>query len=394
MPLPALIGSKPPRSEPPSASEASRATEAFAWLCAERARFVPALDAWCAGRWSDVQAALAAPDVFSSRPMRPADHTLLGADPPVHTARRAIVAKAFQAAVSDQQLLVRLDERIAMLLDGWTKRRRIDAVADLALPLMLSLTGLLLGLPDETRGVLAAWSRATVELGEGRGALHRDTLETCDRRVRELVAARWRSPRSDFPGHLVRTTAVQLTHEQIVSVTRLLVPAGIETTASLIGHAIVRGLRHTRWFTDDLVEPRLDRLIEETLRLDSPVQFVRRAFMGGAAELRGQIPVGSAVVLVLAAAGRDGSRTAGSDDSIAVEPDEFDVSRRPRRHLAFGHGPHYCLGAELARVAARRALEALASVLRARGGRLAPSGVSYHSRGQLWRPKTVVIELG
>jgi cytochrome P450 len=132
----------------------------------------------------------------------------------------------------------------------------------------------------------------------------------------------------------------------------LILGAGNETTTNLIGNAVLSLLDHP----DELAKVRADRasvpaVVEEVLRYDSPVQVVFRQTTQEVELEGGKLPAGATVLLLLGAANRDGRKF--------PEPDRFDVTRNPQDHVGFGYGIHYCLGAPLARLEGRIALEAL-----------------------------------
>ena len=132
----------------------------------------------------------------------------------------------------------------------------------------------------------------------------------------------------------------------------LLLVAGNETTTNLLGNAVDALLAHPEQLAKVVAEPALvPALVEETLRFDGPVQFVTRVTTREF-ELQGQtLPSRALVVVLLGSANRDERRF--------PEPDRFDVARDARGHVAFGFGAHFCLGASLARLEAKAALEAL-----------------------------------
>jgi cytochrome P450 len=141
----------------------------------------------------------------------------------------------------------------------------------------------------------------------------------------------------------------QLTEDEIVATCNLLLVAGHETTVNLIANAVLAMLREPRHWTSLAADPtHASAIIEETLRYDPPVQLVGRVAaqelsIGGVT-----VPKGDTAMLLLAAAQRD--------PAVFVDPDVFDPDRATTKHLAFGHGPHFCLGAPLARLEAQLAL--------------------------------------
>ena len=152
----------------------------------------------------------------------------------------------------------------------------------------------------------------------------------------------------------VEESGDQLTEEEIVATCNLLLIAGHETTVNLIANAHLAMLRRPKYWTDLAEDPaRVSGIVEETLRYDPPVQLVGRVAGDDMTigEQQTRIPKGDTIMLLLAAAHRD--------PAVIARPDDFDPDRPAIRHLAFGLGPHFCLGAPLARMEAAVALSAV-----------------------------------
>ncbi len=172
--------------------------------------------------------------------------------------------------------------------------------------------------------------------------------------LRDLLRRRREQPGDDLMSGLiaVEESGDQLTEDEIVATCNLLLIAGHETTVNLIANAVLAMLRHRRYWTALANDPdRAPAIVEETLRYDPPVQLVGR--VAGADMTIGEvrIPKGDTMMLLLAAAHRD--------PAVTERPDDFDPDRGAVRHLAFGLGPHFCLGAPLARLEATVALSAV-----------------------------------
>jgi cytochrome P450 len=169
----------------------------------------------------------------------------------------------------------------------------------------------------------------------------------------EVVEERRRHPQDDLISLLVDPAQGDtLDGQAILQFVLTLLVAGNETTTNLIGNAVVALLRNPDQL--DLVSesPELvPALVEETLRYDTPVQFILRRATRDVEIAGGRIPADSRVVVLLGSANRD--------ERYFADPDDFDVTRDTKGHLSFGHGIHFCLGASLARLEARAALEAL-----------------------------------
>ncbi|APE17911.1 cytochrome P450 [Mycolicibacterium pallens] len=283
-------------------------------------------------------------------------------DPPDHTRLRKLVSKAFSPRVV-KALEPDITSMVDDLLDKAAATSEFDAVEQLAHPLPVAVICRLLGVPIEDE---AQFSAASTILAQGLDPFVTFTGETqgLEERMkagmwlrgylRELLERRRAEPRDDLMSGLiaVEESGDQLTEEEIVATCNLLLIAGHETTVNLIANGILAMLRHREHWTALSADPGLaPNIIEETLRYDPPVQLASRV-AGADMEIGGiRIPKGDIMMVLLAAAHRD--------PAVTERPDEFDPTRSPIRHLAFGHGPHFCLGAPLARMEAAVALSAV-----------------------------------
>ena len=313
----------------------------------------------CSDRLKSTVAQRAIAEGAAPRPFGPPGFLFL--DPPDHTRLRRLVSKAFVPKV-----VKALEPDIAALVDGLLDGAQspFDAIAGLAYPLPVAVICRLLGVPveDEPRfraasGLLAQsldpFLTITGAPGDGveerlqAGLWLRDYL-------RELIAERRRAPGEDLMSALVgvEESGDVLTEDEIVATCNLLLVAGHETTVNLIANAILALLRHPAQWAALAADPgRAAVVIEETLRYDPPVQLIGRVAGEDMTIGAVTIPQGDNMLLLLAAAHRD---------PAAVErPDDFDPDRDVIRHLGFGKGPHFCLGAPLARLEATVALTAL-----------------------------------
>jgi cytochrome P450 len=172
--------------------------------------------------------------------------------------------------------------------------------------------------------------------------------------LRDLLQRRRTDPGDDLMSGLIAVEEAgdQLTEDEIVATCNLLLIAGHETTVNLIANGALAMLRHPEhWAALGQDSSRASAIVEETLRYDPPVQLVARV-AGADMDIGGaRIPQGDTMMLLLAAAHRD--------PAVTERPDEFDPTRNSVRHLAFGLGPHFCLGAPLARLEATVALSAV-----------------------------------
>ena len=295
------------------------------------------------------------------RPFGPPGFLFL--DPPDHTRLRRLVSKAFVPKV-----VKALEPDITALVDSLLADagadEPFDVLAGLAYPLPVAVICRLLGVPldDEPQfsraSALLAQSldpfvTVTGAAGEGFEDRMQAALWLRDY-LRELIARRRRDPGDDLMSGLIHVeeSGDQLTEEEIVATCNLLLVAGHETTVNLIANAILALLRDPAQWAALVTDPgRVAGVIEETLRYDPPVQLIGRIAaedmpIGGVT-----VPQGDNMLLLLAAAHRD--------PELVERPDEFDPQRPTIRHLGFGKGPHFCLGAPLARLEATVALTAL-----------------------------------
>lgn len=285
---------------------------------------------------------------------------MLFRDPPDHTRLRALVSRAFTPRVAEG-LRARVQGIADELLDA-VGAPRFDLIAALAAPLPLLVIAELLGVPGADRALLTSWS---ADIFKGIDIVAPDAQDAAltsasaaavelGAYLRALLAERRRTPRDDLLSALVRIEeqGQRLGEDELVHMGILLLGAGHETTRNLLGNGALALLRHPDQLALLRREPGLlEGAVDELLRYDSPVQMVGRwtaadTTLGGAA-----IPRGQMVVVLTGAANRD--------PAAFPEPDRLDIRRHGARALAFGHGPHYCLGAPLARVEGQVALGAL-----------------------------------
>jgi len=282
---------------------------------------------------------------------------MLRLDPPDHTRLRTLVNKAFTPRAVE-----RMRPRVVAVTDELLGRFRsgesLELIADLASPLPVTIIAELLGVPAVDRERFRHWSDEAIRtLGEG-------TLEDrlrAERGVQELghylidvAETRRREPRDDLLSSLVLAEegGDRLSQLELATMCVLLLVAGNETTTKLIANGLLALLRHPEQLALLREEPkRIPGAIDELLRFDGPVQLTSRIVLEEG-ELEGRrLAPGQQLVLLIAAANRDPERF--------EDPDRLDVTREGVRHLAFGHGVHFCLGAQLARLETAVALEAL-----------------------------------
>jgi len=338
--------------------------------------------AWLITRYDDVAAALKdarlakdrntalTPDQAARQPwvpkmFRPLNRNMLDLDPPDHTRLRGLVQKAFTPRLIER-MRERVDSLTGELLDAALRRRRVDLIRDYALPIPTTIIAEMLGVPAADRHRFHRWSRvivATSPSGPGMAKAIPSVFFFL-RYIRRLVRARRAEPRDDLVSALAQAEEAgdELSEDELLAMIFLLV-AGHETTVNLIGNGALALMRHPAQMERLRGgEPALVKTaVEELLRYESPLATATERFAREDIPIAGVvIPRGEMVYAVLASANRD--------DRQFPRADVLDVAREPNRHLAFGLGIHYCLGAPLARLEGEIAIAAL--VRRAPGLRL------------------------
>lgn len=315
--------------------------------------------AWVASRFEDVRAILLDHARFSSSAMVGRGSSglplpLLTDDPPRHGVLRGLLAKAFTPAAMER---MRPDiERLAQQLAGAIPTgEETDIVASLTTPLPVAVIAGMMGVPSERAADFKRWSNAMLGIQDGPIEADRiQLLMELRAYFAGLAAERREQPGADLVSALASASGEggSLSDNQVVGFCILLMVAGNETTTNLLGNLIDRLADAPREWAELRSNPDLiEAAIEESLRVDSPAQFVMRKAIHDVAIGGQTIAAGDLVVIYLASANRDPERWA--------DPANFELARLRDRHVAFGHGVHTCIGAPLARMEAKAAMEAL-----------------------------------
>jgi hypothetical protein len=283
---------------------------------------------------------------------------MLFMDAPDHTRLRGLVTRAFTPRVVEG-LRPRITELVDQLLDDAAEAGELDVIAGFGRPLPVAVIAEMLGVPGEDQDRFRSWSEALAHTVDP--AMTEDTaaraavagLEFMDY-FHELSEERRKRPRADLLSALVaeEDAGDRLSADELVANCILLLIAGHETTTNLIGNGTLALLRDpdelARFRADpDLAKP----AIEEILRYDSPVHLTGRGAHADVEVGGVTVRAGERVTILLAAANRD--------PAAFDRPDRLDLTRADNRHLAFSSGPHFCLGAALARLEGQIALSTL-----------------------------------
>ncbi|HZR41909.1 MAG TPA: cytochrome P450 [Ktedonobacteraceae bacterium] len=315
------------------------------------------LKRWHVFRYDDALHVLNDPVTFSSEPtpesMQPRLPSILGLDEPRHRQLRSIVSQAFTPRMI-AQLAPRIAEITNQLLDTVIPRGEMDPLQDLAYPLPITIIAELLGVPPEEQNTFKEWStlllsspQQTTRPQHDRAQISSMLLDYLLQKLKEHQ----RQPRNDLMGHLLtaEVNGAKLSEEELVDFCRLLLIAGYETTANLIGNAFVCFDEHPDIVEELRRDPSLmSGAAEEILRCYPSVSGATRVTIRPTTLGEQAIDQNSTVLIHIA--------SANYDERQFPEPERFDIRREPNRHLAFGYGIHFCLGAPLARLEARIAL--------------------------------------
>jgi cytochrome P450 PksS len=270
---------------------------------------------------------------------------------------RTLVGKAFTPRAVEA-LRDRAQRLCDEILDGAAARGRLEVVRELALRLPLTIIADMLGIPPGDRHRFYGWARRTA--AGSSGALldllrAQPALWQSVRYLRSLIARRRADPRQDMVSALLRAEEAgdRLSEDEVVGMIALLLLAGFETTMSLISSGTFALLRHPEERRRLVEDPAVaDTAMEELLRYTSPADFATFRIAREEVEIAGiTVPRGAVVLAVIGSANRD--------ERQFPSPDVLDLGREPNRHLAFGSGPHFCLGASLARLEGGIALTTL-----------------------------------
>ena len=326
---------------------------------------------WLVSRYSDITTLLSDPRMSSARtdqtfavlppevreeltPMRSImTSRMLLSDPPKHTRLKNIVNKAFTPRMIESRR-ERIQQICHMFLDRVAEQGRMDVMEDIASPLPGWAIADILGIPADEQGFFTRWARDQVRIYDRAGVSPADRVAVMRQGQRSMlemreylsgiIAARRLDPRDDLISELIQAEEQgdRLSEDELFAMCVALLVGGNNSTAHLIGNAVLTLIRHPEALAQVLANPELIRpTVEEVMRYESPVQATSRVIKEQM-EFGGQtFEAGQGVVVLFGSGNRDPEQFA--------QPDRFDITRQPNRHLTFAHGPHFCLGAAIAR---------------------------------------------
>ena len=321
---------------------------------------------WSVFRYDDVERVLSDYAVFSSRfgmmdaePDHPLAASLISSDPPRHRQLRTLVSQAFTP-----KAIAQLEPKIVAitreLLDRVAGTGQMDVIDDLGYPLPVIVIAEMLGIPPEDRDRFRHWSDAIVTSANMTPTGQPDTGGEMEREMAEyflrMIEIHRRQPGDDLISALLaaEVDGQRLSQMDLLGFCILLLVAGNETTKNLIGNAILCFDEHPDTMMQLKAQPELlPDAIEEVLRYRSPVQSMFRMVLNDTVLDGQELRAGQRMLAWIG--------SANHDEAEFPDPERFDIQRRAARHLAFGHGIHFCLGAPLARLEARVVLSAILS---------------------------------
>jgi cytochrome P450 len=320
--------------------------------------------------------------------------SMVSLDEPEHARLRKPAARAFSMK-RVTAMIPTIEATTARLLDAVAAETEFDLVAALAFPLPANIVFSLMGVPEQDYAQVKQWcgSRAALSFGRPAAADQVEiatTMAAYRRYMRDLVDAKAREPGDDLASDLIaihREDPERLTLGEIASILFSLSFAGHETTTGLIGNTVRRLLEDPSRWADVVQRPDLiPAAVEETLRFDPSVAVWRRVTTRPVTLAGVDLPGQARLFLWLAAAGRD--------ETAFDRPAEFDLHRTDaERHLAFGKGLHYCLGANLGKLEAQIAVAELAR--RYPHLRLAPDQrLTFHPNISFRGPQVLKVRTG
>lgn len=286
---------------------------------------------------------------------RPLERNMLDLDPPDHTRLRSLVHKAFTPSLVEQ-MRSRTQAIADELLDRIVSTGEMDLIKEFALPLPMTIITEILGVPAKDHDKFHKWSQAVVSLTSPSPTLRvLPSVWKFIRYLRQFFKLRRRDPQDDLVSALIKAEEAgdKLNENEFLAMVFLLLIAGHETTVNLIGNGTLSLIENPNELNKLLSEPSLVKpAVEELLRYTSPVFTTTERYAREDTMIHGvTIPRGEMTLGVIGSANRD--------ETVFENPNELQITREPNRHLSFGQGIHFCLGAPLARMEAQIAFTTL-----------------------------------
>ncbi len=303
------------------------------------------------------------------------ERNLLDLDGDDHARLRGLIHKAFTPRLIEQ-MRQRVETLSCELLDNAERKRAFDLISDFALPIPMTIISEILGIPEGDRLRFARLSKAMISLSATPSGILRaiPNLLAIARYLRRIIKERRTAPQDDLITALVQAEEAgdQLSEDELLAMVFVLVIAGHDTTVNLIGNGTLALLKNPDQIRVLRQQPELAKnAVEELLRYVSPVEQATERYAHEPVTLHGiTIPQGDLVYAILASANRD--------EQQFERADKLDITRDARKHLAFGQGVHYCVGAPLARLEGQIAFRALVE-------RLPTLHLSVESNALRWR---------
>ncbi|MFK7800659.1 MAG: cytochrome P450 [Anaerolineae bacterium] len=347
--------------------------EIFQWMRAEAPVYKAKLTRWktvyLISRYADVEAALKDPrfvkdinnikgksrwgggNFWVPKAFRPLLHNMLNSDEPDHRRLRNLVHKAFTPK-RVLELEPKIEEIAQRLIQSAKKKGSFDLIEEFAQPLPIAVIAHMLGIPNDDLPEFTANAEGFLVTPTPINMLRAvPAITRFTKYIRELAAKRQASPQDDLISALVEAEedGDRFSEDELIGMVFLLFVAGHETTVNLIANGTKALLDHPDQF--DLLKQHpeyVDSAVEEFLRFDGPLETTEMSFAREDISLHGvTIPKGMTVLPALLSANRD--------ETVFENPDQLDILRMPNKHLSFGKGIHFCLGAPLARLESKKA---------------------------------------
>lgn len=323
--------------------------------------FEPRIGHWYVFRYDDALRVLTDPATFSSETRQPG---ILGMDPPRHNLLRNLVSLAFTPRVV-AQMEPKITEVANSLLDAAIERGEMDVVRDFAYPLPATIIAELLGVPSQERAMFIRWSNiiSSSQFLASSPVSNAEARRQAEKDFQEYLARKLEERRHQLDDGLMSRLILaevdgqRLYPEELLSFCYLLLFAGYETTANLIGNSMLAFEEHPDETEEVRLNPELmPNAIEEILRCYAPVIGAVRVVENNVTIRKQTLKRGDRVIVRV--------DSANYDEAQFTSPEHFMIRRSPNRHLSFGHGIHYCVGAPLARLEGRIALNLFLQRLR------------------------------